>query len=80
MPQGPKSRVFDERRGHCHENTATESHFNLLKRERIRRRTYKTRADARRDVFDYIEVFYNRVRRHTHLGGVSPEAFEMASV
>ncbi|MHA7925938.1 MAG: IS3 family transposase, partial [Marinobacter sp.] len=32
------------------------------------------------DVFDYIEVFYNRVRRHTHLGGVSPEAFEMASV
>tara|TARA_Y100001001_G_scaffold68995_2_gene67143 strand:- start:20571 stop:20681 length:111 start_codon:yes stop_codon:yes gene_type:complete len=35
---------------------------------------------AKADVFDYIEVFYKRVRRHTHLGGVSPEAFEMASV
>jgi putative transposase len=38
------------------------------------------RNQAKADVFDYIEVFYNRVRRHTHLGGVSPEAFERASV
>jgi len=40
---------------------------------------YKTRDLARADVFDYIEVFYNRTRRHSHLGGVSPEAFERAS-
>jgi putative transposase len=43
------------RRGNCHDNAVAESFFNLLKRERIRRRTYKTRAEARHDVFDYIE-------------------------
>lgn len=50
-----------------------------LKKERIRKRIYKTRDLARADIFDYIEVFYNRARRHSHLGGVSPEAFEQAS-
>ncbi len=53
-----------------------ESFFNSLKKERIRKRIYKTRDMARADVFDYIEVFYNRTRRHSHLSGVSPEAFE----
>ncbi|HCQ8411566.1 TPA: IS3 family transposase, partial [Klebsiella variicola subsp. variicola] len=48
-------------------------------KERIRKRIYKTRDLARADIFDYIEVFYNRTRRHSHLGGVSPEAFEQAS-
>jgi putative transposase len=43
------------------------------------KRIYKTRDLARADVFDYIESFYNRTRRHSHLGGVSPEAFENAS-
>jgi putative transposase len=43
-------------------------------------RIYKTRDMARADVFDYIEVFYNRIRRHSHLDGVSPEAFEQASL
>jgi putative transposase len=38
-----------------------------------------THAEARADIFDYIEVFYNRTRRHNHLGGLSPEAFERAS-
>jgi len=47
------------RRGNCHDNAVAESFFNLLKRERIRRRAYKTRAEARQDVFDYIEMFYN---------------------
>jgi putative transposase len=47
------------RRGNCHDNAVAESFFNLLKRERIRRRTYKTRVEARQDVFDYIEMFYN---------------------
>ena len=56
-----------------------ESFFSSLKKERIKKRIYKTRELARADVFDYIEVFYNRQRRHSHLGGVNPEAFEMAS-
>ncbi len=50
------------RRGNCHDNAVAESFFNLLKRERIRRRTYKTRVVARQDVFDYIEMFYNPKR------------------
>ncbi|MDD1152334.1 IS3 family transposase, partial [Pseudomonas sp. TNT2022 ID357] len=44
------------------------------------KRIYKTRDMARADVFDYIEAFYNRTRRHSYLGGVSPEAFESASL
>jgi len=50
-----------------------------LKKERVKKRVYKTRELARADLFDYIEVFYNRTRRHSRLGGVSPEAFERAS-
>ena len=45
--------------------------FQLLKRERIRRRTYRDREEARRDVFDYIEVFYNPKRRHSYSNGLS---------
>ena len=56
-----------------------ESFFSSLKTERIKKRIYKTRELARADIFDYIEMFYNRVRRHSHLGGMSPEAFEAAS-
>ena len=67
------------RRGNCWDNAVAESFFSSLKKERIRRRIYKTRDLAKGDVFDYIEVFYNRTRRHSHLGGVSPEAFERAS-
>ena len=47
------------RRGNCHDNAVAESFFNLLKRERVRKKTYKTRSDARADLFDYIEMFYN---------------------
>jgi putative transposase len=64
------------RRGNCHDNAVAESFFNLLKRERIRRRTYKTRAEARRDVFDYIEMFYNPTRKHARNGMLSPVDFE----
>ncbi len=64
------------RRGNCHDNAVAESFFNLLKRERIRRRTYKTRADARQDVFDYIEMFYNPQRKHVRNGMLSPVEFE----
>ena len=68
------------RRGNCYDNAAAESFFSSLKRERVRRRIYATRQDARADLFDYIEVFYNRIRRHSHLGQVSPVEFEKASV
>jgi putative transposase len=64
------------RRGNCHDNAVAESFFNLLKRERIRRRTYKTRAEARQDVFDYIEIFYNPKRKHARNGMLSPVDFE----
>ena len=64
------------RRGNCHDNAVAESFFNLLKRERIRRRVYKTRADARGDVFDYIEFFYNPKRKHARNGMLSPVDFE----
>ncbi|WP_202237742.1 IS3 family transposase [Klebsiella quasipneumoniae] len=67
------------RRGNCWNNAVAESFFSSLKKERIRKRIYKTRDMARADIFDYIEVFYNRTRRHSHLGGVSPQAFEKAS-
>ena len=64
------------RRGNYHDNAVAESFFNLLKRERVRRRTYKTREDARRDIFDYIEMFYNPKRKHARNGMLSPVDFE----
>jgi putative transposase len=59
------------RRGNCHDNAVAESFFNLLKRERIRRRTYKTREQARQDIFDDIEMFYNPKRKHARNGMLS---------
>ena len=50
------------RRGNCWDNAVAESFFSSLKKERIRKRIYKTRDLARADIFDYIEVFYNRAR------------------
>lgn len=67
------------RRGNCWDNAVAESFFSSLKKERVKKRVYKTRDLARADIFDYIEVFYNRSRRHSHLGGISPEAFERAA-
>lgn len=58
--------------GSCYDNAVAESFFGLLKRERVNRRRYRTRADARSDVFDYIERFYNRRRRHSHTNGLPP--------
>ena len=59
--------------------TVAESFFSSLKKERVRRRIYRTRDEARADLFDYIEMFYNPKRRHGHIGSVSPGAFEAAS-
>lgn len=64
------------RRSNCHDNAVAESFFQLLKRERIRQKIYATREEARRDVFDYIEMFYNPKRRHSHAGNMSPVEFE----
>lgn len=63
-------------RGHCYDNAPVESFFSLLKRERIRRRTYATWEEAKADVFNYIEVFYNRRRRHSTLNYLNPVEFE----
>ena len=68
------------RRGNCYDNAVAESFFSSLKKEWVRRKIYPTREDCRADVFDYIEVFYNRSRRHSHIGDVSPVAFEQASL
>ncbi len=62
--------------GNCYDNAVVESFFGLLKRECVNRVRYRTRDDARADVFDYIECFYNRKRRHGYLGNISPAAFE----
>ena len=64
------------RRGNCYDNAAVESFFGSLKKEKIRRHIFKTREVARTEIFDYIEVFYNRARRHHHLGNISPAAYE----
>ena len=63
-------------RGNCHDNAVVESFFNLLKRERVRRRVYKTRDEARRDMFDYIEIFYNPKRKRVRNGVLSPVEYE----
>lgn len=64
------------RRGNCYDNAVAESFFQLLKRERIRRKIYRDREEARRDVFNYIEMFYNSKRRHGYANSVSPVEFE----
>ena len=62
--------------GNCYDNAVAESFLGLLKRERVNRTRYRTRDEARVDIFDYIEVFYNRKRRHGYLGNISPVDFE----
>lgn len=64
------------RRGNCWDNACAESFFGTLKRELIYHRQYRTRDDAKQDIFEYIEVFYNRLRRHSTLGYYSPAEFE----
>ncbi len=64
------------RAGNVWDNAAVESFFSSMKTERVSRKIYRTRDDARADVFDYIECFYNPHRRHSTLGYESPIAFE----
>lgn len=68
------------RRGNCYDNAVAESFFSSLKKERVKRKIYGSRAEARADLFDYIEVFYNRKRRHSHLNQMSPMTFEQLRI
>ncbi|MCW2951003.1 MAG: family transposase [Conexibacter sp.] len=63
-------------RGDCFDNAVAESFFATFKKELIHRRAWPTRAELRTEVFDYIETFYNRRRRHTTLGHRSPADYE----
>ena len=65
--------------GNVWDNSVMESYFSTLKTERTNRKHYATRNAARADVFDYIERFYNPLRRHSTLGNVSPSSFERAA-
>lgn len=64
------------RRGNCPDSAVAESFFNLLKRERIRRKVYRSRDEARQDVVDYIEMFYNPKCEHVRNGMLSPVEFD----
>jgi putative transposase len=64
------------RKGNCWDNAVAESFFASLKKELVHQCEYADQAEARASLFEYIEVFYNRVRRHSSLGGLSPEQFE----
>jgi putative transposase len=62
----------------CRDNAVAESFFSTLKNEQTLHERYKTRAQARAAVFEFIELFYNPVRQHSHLNGLSPMQFERA--
>jgi transposase InsO family protein len=64
------------RKGNCWDNAPMESFFATLKKELVHRERYQTRSQARQSLFEYIEIFYNRVRRHSNLGYLSPVKFE----
>ena len=64
------------RRGNCLDNAVTERFFRSLKTERVNNRQYKTRQEAMQDIAEYIEPFYNQIRRHSTLGNLSPAEYE----
>ena len=64
------------RRGNCHDNAVAESFFSLLKKDRIKRKVYKTRDEARAEIFNYIEYYYNPVWHHGSNNGLSTMKFE----
>ena len=68
------------RKGNCYDNAVAESFFHTLKTEHVYDYRYETRAEARQSIFDYIEMFYNRQRRHSALGYRSPVSFELEAM
>ncbi len=67
------------RKGECHDNAVAESFFSSLKTELVDDEDYFTRSEAKKSIFEYIEVFYNRQRRHSYLGYISPIEYEQAN-
>ncbi len=78
LPTGRGITCSMSRRGNCWDNAPMESFFASLEKELTRSEMYPTRAEARASIFEYIEVFYNRVRRHSSLGYRSPIEYERA--
>jgi transposase InsO family protein len=68
------------RKGNCWDNAVAESFFKTIKTEMIYQQIYKTRAKASLAIFEYIEVWYNRKRRHSYLGYLSPLEFANSSI
>jgi transposase InsO family protein len=62
-------------KGNCYDNAMMESFFHTVKVERIHHEKYHTRSQARQSIFEYIEVYYNRQRKHSALGYVAPMQF-----
>ncbi|MCK4507672.1 MAG: IS3 family transposase, partial [Desulfuromonadales bacterium] len=67
------------RKGECLDNAVAESFFGTLKTELVDHEDYKTHSEAKQSLFEYIEVFYNRKRRHSYLGYTSPAEYELRS-
>ena len=67
------------RKGNCWDNAVVERFFGTLKRECTSRERFQTHGEARTALFEYIETFYNRVRKHSTLGYLSPVQFELAN-
>jgi len=67
------------RKGECLDNAVAESFFGTLKTELVDHEDYKTHDEAKRSLFEYIEVFYNRKRRHSYLGYTNPAEYELRS-
>ncbi|VTN11154.1 Uncharacterised protein [Raoultella terrigena] len=68
------------RRGNCHDNAVAESFFQLLKRERIKKKDLRNAGRSRSDIFDYIEMFYNSKRRHVSSDQMSPTEYETSII
>ena len=64
------------RKGDCWDNAPSESFFHTIKTELIHQQNYQSRAEAEQDIFEYIEVFYNRQRKHSTVGYLAPIDFE----
>jgi putative transposase len=77
MMQSAGFQVSMSRRGDCYDNAPMESFFHTLKTELVHHRQYTTKAEATRDIFAYIEGFYNRTRRHSAIGYISPIEMEL---
>ncbi|SFD76159.1 IS3 family transposase [Pseudoalteromonas denitrificans] len=64
------------RRGNCHDNAVAESFFTTIKKRIVKKKIYTTRNDAKAEIFNFIKMFSNPKKRHSHTGGISPAKFE----